>query len=107
MDFRFVPCTEALAVVSCKSLLQLKHLDKNYPRQMKAFVAKVALFAECCKVNEVARLEKAARASGYMGMWYVYTRDESGVMNRDPQVWQDFLGAVRHAAKGKTGGARR
>jgi hypothetical protein len=95
MDFRFIPCDQALAVVSCKSFLQLKHLDRKYPRQMEPFAQKIALFAECCKGTELDRLKKAALNCGYMGMWYVYTRTESGVNTRDPAVWLDFLKAIK------------
>ena len=93
MDFRFVPHTNAVAVVSCKSYA--KDVDADYATRVRPYVSHLFLFAECCAPNQVANLQRKAKAAGYVGFWYLYTYDEStGECRKDPRSWQGFLNAV-------------
>ena len=100
MDFRFVSCTAAVAVVSCKSLLD--SVDDNlkaYCAQMQRYVKSVLLFAECCRPRKVRRLTGAAKRAGYAGLWYLYVLEEgSSEAEVDESVWRDFLETLRGLA---------
>jgi hypothetical protein len=97
MDFRFVSCTRAVAVVSCKSLLDSVDRDlKAYCAQMQRYVKRVLLFAECCRPRKVERLSRAAKEAGYGGLWYLYVLEEgSSEPTVDERVWMDFLQTLR------------
>jgi hypothetical protein len=76
MDFSFVSCQAAVAVVSCKSLLT--DVNGEYCRRMRKYVDKVFLFAECCRRKDVDRMARNARNAGYSGLCYLYTWEEDG-----------------------------
>jgi hypothetical protein len=98
MDFRFVRHTEAVAVVSCKSLA--KDVDAAYAKKLRPYVRQVLLFAECCAPSKVAHLKQKAKKAGYAGFWPLYTYDENtGEDRNDPDNWQDFLDAVQRTVR--------
>jgi hypothetical protein len=95
MDFRFIPCGKAVAVVSCKS--KADSVDRDYPTKLRPYVRNVLLFAERCEPGRVGSLRTQARKAGYVGFWYLYTHDEETNENKiDPKVWEGFLKAVRN-----------
>ena len=68
MDFKFIKCTETVAVVSCKSMAE--NIDTEYAKKLKPYIKKILLFAECCsasKVNMTALLSIANIRSFFMG----------------------------------------
>lgn len=95
MDFRFVDCSKAIAVISCKSFA--KAVDKEYYKQFAAYGLKhIVLFAECCFSDKVAALRKQAREAGYTGFYYLYTMDSDNFTERtDPAVYGEFIRAVK------------
>ena len=98
MDFKFIKCENAHAVVSCKSFA--KNIDKNYCEAMARYVKHILLFAECCSPKSAPKLEKKAKAQGYAGFWYLYTMDqETGECVNCPDKWEDFLQSIRRLVK--------
>jgi len=98
MDFKFIKCENAHAVVSCKSFA--KDIDKDYAKKLGKYVAHILLFAECCCPKDATNLEKKAKAQGYTGFWYLYTMDqETGECADCPDKWEDFLQTIRRLVK--------
>ena len=98
MDFKFIKCENARAVVSCKSFA--KDIDKNYCNAMARYVKHILIFAECCSPKNAPKLEKRAKALGYTGFWYLYTMDqETGECANCPDKWEDFLQTIRNLVK--------
>lgn len=92
MDFKFIECSRALAVISCKSLATV---DKAYCKPFADYgLTDVLLFAECCQAGKEASLKKQALAAGYRGFYYLYTLDGDTV-RQDEQVYLDFTEMVR------------
>jgi hypothetical protein len=93
MDFKFVQRKLAVAVVSCKSLVDA--IDRDYVRKLRPYVGHIFLFAECCAPTRVTSLKRRAREAGYAGFGYLYTFDEatSECVN-DQKAWLAFLDAV-------------
>jgi hypothetical protein len=90
MDFKFIACQNAVAVISCKSFL--KSVDREYCRKMNSYVDNVLLFAECCKPGSVNGLKRSALSAGYKGFWYLYKFDvETSECVHEESVWEDFL----------------
>jgi len=106
MDFKFIKCSEALAVISCKSFTAA--VDRQYCQKLRQYVNRVWLFAECCRPDAVDKLRKKAKQAGYRGFWYLYTWDGRNPISPNQQSWLDFLKALRSLASGTSeGGARR
>ena len=100
MDFSFVAQDNAVAVVSCKSLVSgVSSIDVEYCSQMRVYVRNVLLFAECCRPTQVDRLTRTARDAGYRGFWYLYTLARgSSEPEVDERKWTDFLNTVHTLA---------
>jgi hypothetical protein len=97
MDFKFVDCRQAIAVISCKSFIRA--VDRKYPKKLEPYVGKVFLFAECCEPNVVDRLKRSAESVGYVGFWYLYTCNQTTCeCTVDPVQWEDFLRKLRSIA---------
>lgn len=97
MDFKFINCRQAVAVISCKSLI--KTVDRKYPQRLKPYVDKVLLFAECCEPNAVNRLKASAKSAGYTGFWYLYTCNQATCeCTVDPKHWEKFLRTLKSIA---------
>ena len=73
MDFRFIEKENAIAVISCKSFLRTADIEVDYCENMKKYVDKVWLFAECCGPKSGKNIEKAAKTIGYEHYWHLYT----------------------------------
>ena len=67
MDFKFIECDNALAVISCKSYA--KKVDADYPKKLSPYVTQVILFAECCPPEQYDKLCLQAKKAGYQGFW--------------------------------------
>lgn len=94
MDFKFINCDKAVAVISCKSLID--SVDKKYVQEMKKYVDKVLLFAECCEPKKISRIKDAATKNGYIGFWYLYEfNKDTKECKHDDNVLIDFLAATR------------
>lgn len=96
MDFRFIKCSTAVAIISCKSFL--KSVDRDYCRNLKKFkVRNTLLFAECCFASSVQTLANNARRAGYKAFCYIYTIDPSdtSIVSKDERVYLGFLKTVR------------
>lgn len=101
MDFYFVECSHAVAVISCKSYLA--NIDKEYIQTIKPFMEQVWLFAECCPRGKEAALRKKARAAGYRNLFYLYPWDGEISVEPDRSEWTRFLKALetlKHARRG-------
>ena len=96
MDFKFVRCTSAVAVVSCKSYAS--SIDREYSRKLRPYVSSVFLFSECCAPERLKSLRSRAGAAGYCGFCCLYTYNEkSGECVTLPDVWLEFLSGIRSA----------
>ncbi len=73
MDFRFIEKDNAVAVISCKSFITKTNIEVAYCNNMKKYVKKVWLFAECCGPKSGKSIEKAAKTIGYEHYWHLYT----------------------------------
>jgi hypothetical protein len=97
MNFKFINCREAIAVISCKSFIRA--VDRSYCRKLRPYVGKVFLFAECCEPNTVNRLKRSAQSAGYVGFWYLYACNQAtSVCTVDENQWLDFLVKLRRIA---------
>lgn len=95
MDFRFIYCSNALAVVSCKS--DTRSVDKKYCSDFQKYgVNNIILFAECCKPHRVIPLKEQALKSGYSGFYYLYTLD-GDIVKQDEDVYIQFAEALKKA----------
>jgi hypothetical protein len=93
MDFKFIKCTEAVAVISCKSLAET--IDKDYAMKLRPYVNYVLLFAECCGPKKIKKLKSDAKKYGYVGFWHLYAFDkDAGECTQDPKVWEHFLKSI-------------
>lgn len=96
MDFKFIEQTDTLAVISCKSYLEKSHIEKEYCDDLKKYVSKVWLFAECCPPDKVSDIREAAVEIGYKNFWSLYTWDRSTDATTDLlDDWEVFVGEVK------------
>ena len=106
MDFWFVPCRSALAVVSCKSFAHSVGDDqRQYCADMRNFVDRVYLFAECCHADRADALTQSATNAGYDGFWYLYSldRDTREIQQPEP-LWVHFVQEMSRLAAETEGG---
>jgi hypothetical protein len=114
MDYHFVPCGEARAVVSCKSLLRGAsdvNKERVYLSRLTRYVKTVWLFAECCRQGKSRAIRTAAKNTGFKRFWFLYDwvdDDPDFDVRRASKTdqWWDFVAAVRqlatHPAKSKS-----
>lgn len=96
MDFKFIEQTDTLAVISCKSYLEKSHIEKEYCDDLKKYVSKVWLFAECCPPDKVSDIREAAVEIGYKNFWSLYTWDRStDATNNLLDDWEVFVSEVK------------
>lgn len=93
MNFKFIRSEDAVAVISCKSLMNsIRSRDILYCSDLKPVVNNVLLFAECCRPNSVASLKRKARDAGYAGFWHLYSYcKETSLMEIVPEDWNEFI----------------
>lgn len=95
MDFKFIHCSKAIAVISCKS--NTRAVDKDYCNALKPYnVKKVFLFSECCSPSSTKNLTKKAVEAGYSGFYYLYTMKKGGdtfAVNEEGIL--DFIDEIR------------
>jgi hypothetical protein len=100
MDFRFIEKKNAIAVISCKSFLKKAKIEKEYCTNMKNFVDKVWLFAECCEPLSSKRIETATKSIGYEHYWHLYTWDRKTDDTYDClDKWKHFIDTVKELAE--------
>ena len=96
MDFRFIPYSGAKVVVSCKSYLVTNEIEVDYCIDLKKFVDRVWLFAECCGPRSDESIEEAAKKIGYENFWYLYKWSKGkNDVEETPEVWLDFVEVVK------------
>ncbi len=93
MHFKFIDCKDAIAVISCKSVItSVDKEHRTYIKALKPYVDKIFIFAECCEPSAVKRLKRSAQAAGCDGFWYLYACDKMKQCIKDPREWrEDFL----------------
>lgn len=98
MDFKFVECNKAIAIVSCKSYL--RSIDKDYCKTMKKYgMKKIFLFAECCSEKSVQRLKKQAKEAGYSGLYYLFTLGKDSFVKKYESVHLQFVEDMKNLLK--------
>ena len=98
MDFKFIESKNALAVISCKSWA--KSIDKEYCKDfIKYNLKNIFLFAEGCNPSSIDRLKEQAVAAGYKDFFYLHTIDKSGVIERDTNVYLEFIQAMKNVSR--------
>ena len=96
MDFRFIPFKSAKVVISCKSYLVKNDIEEDYCIDIKKFVERVWLFAECCGPRSDDSIENEAKKIGYENFWYLYKWSKGkNKAEETPEVWLDFVEAVK------------
>ena len=102
MDFKFVKCDQAIAVISCKS--SLHSIDKKYYDRLKPYIKYILLFAECCAPNKIIPLKSNAIRVGYTGLWHLYSFDkETGKTDNLSKEWDNFLETLKRICEKKHG----
>ena len=97
MDFKFIGCQSAVAVVSCKSFMT--RVDQKYCEKMRPYVDKVFIFAECCEKGKAENLRDSAVKAGYGGLWCLYEWDrETSDVVEDQTGWEEFLDTIENVA---------
>lgn len=77
MDFKFIKASEAIAVISCKSLTRV--VDPDYCKDLMPYnITKVYLVCECCSPRATKRLSEQAKKAGYSGFHYLYEMEKGG-----------------------------
>lgn len=98
MDFRFIRKSNAIAIVSCKSYVtsNVINSEKQYCKEMKAFVKKVWMFGECCSPTSVDTLKATAVNVGFDKFWCAYTFNKR-TSEIDPlhADWLDFIEEIK------------
>ena len=94
MDFRFVLMTEAVVVVSCKSLIRSADVDGEYAQEMQRYVDRVWLFGECCGPRSAESIAEKALSAGYEHFWYLYTWSPKTEEKLNRTGWQNFVHEV-------------
>ena len=99
MDFRFIKCKNAIAVISCKSYTT--SIDKEYCKDFSKYNLKnIFLFSECCLPKSVDRLKAQAISAGYKGFYYLHAIDKKkGVINTDPDGYLEFIKEMENVSK--------
>ena len=95
MDFRFISQEDAVAVISCKSFIRAGDIDFDYCEQMRSFVKRIWLFAECCGPRSTERIVEKAVSAGYEKFWHLYTWSRTTDLNPNKQGWIEFIKEVR------------
>jgi hypothetical protein len=94
MDFKFINCEKAVAVISCKSFLRV--VDRRYSERMRPYIGNILLFAECCEPNAVERLKRSAESAGYKGFWYLYACNQNtSECIVDEMQWINFIQTLK------------
>jgi len=92
MNFKFINCKDAIAVISCKSMItSVDKEHKKYIKALKPHVKEILIFAECCEPSAVKRLKKSAQAVGCHSFWYLYVCDKMKQCTKYPKEWENFL----------------
>lgn len=94
MDFRFVLRTEAVVVVSCKSLIRSGDVDGEYAPEVQKYVDRVWLFGECCGPRSAGSIKEKALSVGYEHFWYLYTWSPKTDEKFNRTGWQNFVQEV-------------
>lgn len=96
MDFRFVKCSKAVVVISCKATVP--PIDKEYVKEMRPFCDKVWLFSERCIAKSqqvVTKIRNDSHRTGYEHFWHLYRQSEDmGEPEYDEDDWLEFVAAV-------------
>lgn len=102
MDFKFVECEEALAVVSCKSYLTPSKIEQDYAVDLKRYVNKVWLFSECCQEGKLEIAKERSELYGYEKFWTLYTwnRENNSVADCLDH-WDDFVNTLKQMKAGR------
>lgn len=95
MDFRFIEQEKAIAVISCKSFIRSGDIERDYCSDMKEFVRKIWLFAECCGPRSANSIRSKALSSGYNRFWYLYTWSKKTDMSLNRRDWHDFVNEIK------------
>lgn len=96
MDFKFIEQEDTIAVVSCKSYLEKSHIEKEYCEDLKKYVSKVWLFAECCPPEKVTVIREAAAEIGYEHFWSLYTWNRTTNETKDLlEEWEVFASEIK------------
>ena len=97
MDFRFIDQSEALVVISCKSYLKHKsQIEVEYCQDLKKYVKRVWLFAECCPPDKATEIREKSIEIGYENYWnlYAWNRDKNTVED-SLNDWSDFVQKIK------------
>ncbi len=97
MDFRFIEQSESLAVISCKSYLNHKsQIEVKYCEDLRNYVDRVWLFAECCPPDKAIEIREKSIEIGYENFWNLYSWDRNQNTVEDSlNDWNDFVKKVK------------
>jgi hypothetical protein len=99
MDFRFIEKKNAVAVISCKSYIKSSTVEKEYCINMKKYVDKVWLFAECCGPKSSKSIKTVAQNTGYEHFWHLYTwNQKTDDIDDCLDQWESFIKSIKELA---------
>ena len=97
MDFRFIDEKDVKVVVSCKSFITSSTVEIDYYQNLRNFVSRIWLFAECCGPRSSVSIETNAKSTGYEHFFYLYTYNK--VNDKTTQKfneWKRFITEVQN-----------
>jgi hypothetical protein len=99
MNFKFIKCSDAVAVISCKS--SVASIDTAYCSDfVKYNVTDIFLFAECCRFGSIQRLTRQAKSAGYKGFFYLYSvKGNQSYIQQDQNLYADFVQTIEGISK--------
>ena len=99
MNFKFIKCSDAVAVISCKS--SIESIDTTYCSDFLNYnVTDIFLFAECCRSGSIRRLTRQAKSAGYKGFFYLYSvKGNRSFIQQDQQVYSEFVKTIENISK--------
>jgi len=99
MNFKFIKCSDTIAVVSCKSFIN--SIDVDYCSDFVSYnVTNIFLFAECCRTGSIERLARQSKSAGYQGFFYLYSiKGAQSFIEQNQQVYIDFINAVENISR--------
>ncbi|MFC1556313.1 hypothetical protein ACFL67_04435, partial [candidate division KSB1 bacterium] len=96
MDFKFVEQENVILVISCKSFVRSGNIDSKYCDQMKPFIKRIWLFAECCGPKSASSIQLKAKSYGYNNFWHLYTWNKRiDQYKENEEGWIDFIQEIK------------
>jgi hypothetical protein len=95
MDFKFIQKEGAKIVISCKSYLKSSQIENEYYKEIKSYVERVWLFAECCGPKSIKNINKRCHEIGYEHFFHLYTWSGNQNICENYDGWFNFVEEIK------------